>query len=162
MESDLNFGVRIRICMHAKSHGGVNSLININFTATLSIEQGTLNTSTTVVGLATVDLSAPTLTDNYFDCTTTQRNGASLEWSVPPGSSVTISDINNGKRVSFDAISMGDLGVYTCMDPVSGESVEITLITGMFNFKLSDKIIINTTRYSGCNCCENTSGIRLG
>ena len=82
-----------------------------------------------VVGLATW-IGQSAYSDN-LDCNTTSNNGAGVGWTgqlaINPN---WIQTVANGRRLVLDSFTNSNLGIYTCSDSTTNESVTINITSG--------------------------------
>ena len=71
-----------------------------------------------------------TFSDN-LDCNTTSSNGAGVGWTGPLAiNAYWIQTVANGRRLVLDRFTNSDLGIYTCSDNTTNESVTINITSG--------------------------------
>ena len=93
---------------------------------------GGATSTTTVVGIATVELGGDSQTTYYFDCITNSNNGSGIRWdrmsTVNRFRVIDIPDGSPGKRLDTADINYPDLDTYICSDRYSNDvaSVNIT------------------------------------
>ncbi len=100
-----------------------------------------VETVVSVEGVGALNLSN-TRIDHYFECGTTTGNVANLVWEKLDGSMRFSTIIRNNKlrldltpNVQF-SVSAIDLGVYSCRDSLTRESVSINIVEGICLSKL--------------------------
>ena len=68
---------------------------------------------------------------NNLDCNTTSNNGAGVGWTGQVAiNSFWIQTVANGRRLVLDSFNNSYLGIYTCSDSTTNESVTINITSG--------------------------------